>query len=110
MTLKNFSQKKFGTNFTSKLFSTAENILQLVEIRNEIISVSYTHLDVYKRQVYVRPNLEVPDIGFAFFEEYEGKGYAFESANFIKNLVKTDFGITKIGGITVEYNLSLIHI
>lgn len=34
---KNFSQKKLGTNFTSKLFSTEENILRLVEIRSEII-------------------------------------------------------------------------
>ena len=56
--------------------------------------------------VYVRPNLETPDIGFAFFEAYEGKGYAYESSNFIKNMVKTDFGIKKLGGITVEYNHS----
>jgi RimJ/RimL family protein N-acetyltransferase len=26
--------------------------------------------------IYVRPSLETPDIGFAFFEEFEGKGYA----------------------------------
>lgn len=56
--------------------------------------------------VYVRPNLEVPDIGFAFFEEYEGKGYAFESADFIKNLVNKEFHINKLGGITVAYNHS----
>ena len=56
--------------------------------------------------VYVRPNLETPDIGFAFFEAFEGKGYAYESSNFIKNMVKTDFGIKKLGGITVEYNHS----
>ncbi len=56
--------------------------------------------------VYVRPNLETPDIGFAFFEEFEGKGYAYESANFIKNMVASEFGIKKLGGITVEYNHS----
>ena len=31
--------------------------------------------------IYVRPSLETPDIGFAFFEEFEGKGYAFEAAS-----------------------------
>lgn len=57
--------------------------------------------------VYVRENSEnAPDIGFAFFEEYEGKGYAFESSNFLKNWVAKEFGIKKLGGITVEYNHS----
>jgi endonuclease III len=36
MMLKNFSQKKLGINFTFKLFSTAENILQPEEIRRKI--------------------------------------------------------------------------
>jgi RimJ/RimL family protein N-acetyltransferase len=56
--------------------------------------------------VYVRPNLETPDIGFAFFEEYEGKGYAYESASKLKELAKEEFGLKKLGGITVEYNHS----
>lgn len=56
--------------------------------------------------IYVRPDLEVPDIGFAFFEQYEGKGYAYESSSFIKDLAKTEFGIHKIAGITLEKNLS----
>ena len=37
-TLKNFSLKKLGINFTFKLFSTAENILQPEEIRRKITS------------------------------------------------------------------------
>ena len=41
---------------------------------------------------------------FVFFPEFEGKGYGYESASFLKNLVKNDFNITKLGGITVEYN------
>lgn len=57
--------------------------------------------------VYIRENSETaPDIGFAFLPEFEGKGYGFESANFIKNLVNKEFGINKLGGITVEYNHS----
>lgn len=56
--------------------------------------------------VYVRPNLEVPDIGFAFFEEYEGKGYAYEASSLLKQLAKDEFGLKKLSGITVEYNHS----
>ncbi|MDR2207241.1 MAG: GNAT family N-acetyltransferase [Flavobacteriaceae bacterium] len=54
--------------------------------------------------IFVRNEMENPDIGFAFLPEFEGKGYAFEAANFIKNLGFSDFGMKKIGGITVEYN------
>lgn len=56
--------------------------------------------------IYVRPNLETPDIGFAFFEEYEGKGYAYEASSLLKQLAKDEFGLKKLGGITVEYNHS----
>jgi RimJ/RimL family protein N-acetyltransferase len=54
--------------------------------------------------IYVRNEMENPDIGFAFLPEFTGKGYAFEAANFLKNLGFSDFGLKKIGGITVEYN------
>jgi RimJ/RimL family protein N-acetyltransferase len=54
--------------------------------------------------IYMRDEMEFPDIGFAFFPEFEGKGYGFESANFLKNIGFSEFGLHKIGGITVEYN------
>ena len=56
--------------------------------------------------IYVRPNLETPDIGFAFFEAYEGKGYAYEAASKLKELAKNKFGIAKLAGITLEQNHS----
>ena len=56
--------------------------------------------------IYVRPSLETPDIGFAFFEEYEGKGYAYEASSLLKQLAKDEFGLKKLSGITVEYNHS----
>jgi RimJ/RimL family protein N-acetyltransferase len=54
--------------------------------------------------IYVR-SLETPDIGFAFFEEFEGKGYAFEAASELKNWQKPN-SITKLSGITLENNHS----
>ena len=56
--------------------------------------------------IYARPSLETPDIGFAFFEEYEGKGYAYEASSLLKQLAKDEFGLKKLSGITVEYNHS----
>ena len=56
--------------------------------------------------IYLRDGLDIPDIGFAVFEEFEGKGYAFEAASELKKLAKTEFGLQKLSGITVEYNHS----
>lgn len=56
--------------------------------------------------IYSRPGLEVPDIGFAFFEEFEGKGFAYEAASHLKELAETEFGLKKLSGITLEANWS----
>lgn len=56
--------------------------------------------------VYRRDALEIPDIGFAFLEQYEGKGYAYEAASKIKELAKENLGLKKLSGITVGYNYS----
>lgn len=56
--------------------------------------------------IYSRQNLAVQDIGFAFLEEYEGKGYAFEAATKLKELAKEEFGLKKLAGITLECNHS----
>ncbi len=56
--------------------------------------------------LYDREGLEGIDIGFAFLPEYEGKGYAFESADKMKNIAFSEFGITEINAITRKDNLS----
>lgn len=56
--------------------------------------------------IYNRPGLEIPDIGFAFFEQFEGKGYAFEAASLLKELAKENFGLHALSGITLEANHS----
>ena len=55
--------------------------------------------------IYERPGLDVVDIGFAFLEQYEGKGYGYEAASKMLQLAKTDFGLTKICAITDKDNL-----
>jgi RimJ/RimL family protein N-acetyltransferase len=56
--------------------------------------------------IYDREGLEGVDIGFAFLPEYEGKGYAFESAKKVLDLAFTDFGIECISAITTIPNTS----
>ncbi len=54
---------------------------------------------------YDREGVDGIDIGFAFLEEYIGKGYAFESANRLMDAAVNDFGITKLSGITNKDNV-----
>jgi len=54
--------------------------------------------------LYKRPNLEHPDVGFAFLPEYLGKGYGYESANAVMKYAKSTLNLTTILGITIEEN------
>ncbi len=56
--------------------------------------------------LYDREGLEGVDLGFAFLPEYEGQGYAFESASKILDVSSAKFGIKKLQAITLEVNLS----
>lgn len=56
--------------------------------------------------LYDREGLNGLDIGFAFLPEYEGHGYAFESANKLKQVISDEFGITDIVAITSQDNVS----
>lgn len=56
--------------------------------------------------IFEREGLDVLDIGFSFFEKYEGKGFAYEAANKLKDIAATDFGVKKISAITTKDNYS----
>jgi len=56
--------------------------------------------------VFVREGIDVPDIGFSFFPDFEGKGYAYESAVNLMEIVKTEFGIEQLSAMTSDKNLS----
>ncbi|UTW66018.1 GNAT family N-acetyltransferase [bacterium SCSIO 12643] len=56
--------------------------------------------------LYDREGLEGVDIGFAFLPQFEGKGYAFESSDMLKNLAIEKWNLKKIGAITLEDNKS----
>ncbi len=56
--------------------------------------------------IFEREGLDVLDIGFSFLPNYEGKGFAYESANKLKEVAATDFGVQKISAITTKDNFS----
>ena len=55
--------------------------------------------------LFDREGLEGIDIGFAFLPEYEKQGFAFESADKLKNIAFNEFGITTISAITSKDNI-----
>ena len=55
--------------------------------------------------LYDREGLEGIDIGFAFLPPYEKMGYGFESAQKLKEVAASKFGVTKISGITAKENI-----
>ena len=56
--------------------------------------------------LYDREGLDGIDIGFAFLPEYEGKGFAFEASNRIKDAAFDEFKIKSISAITAKDNVS----
>ncbi|MDP9957403.1 RimJ/RimL family protein N-acetyltransferase [Epilithonimonas hungarica] len=56
--------------------------------------------------VFVREGIEVPDIGFSFLPDFEGKGYAYESASRLKEISAIDFGLKKLSAMTSDENIS----
>lgn len=56
--------------------------------------------------LYDREGLEGVDIGFAFLPQYEGQGYAFESAQMVKEAGIKHFGIKQISAITIPENMA----
>ena len=55
--------------------------------------------------LYDRDGIEGVDIGFAFLPQYEKMGYAFESANKMKEVGFGQFGLKLISAITTKENI-----
>lgn len=56
--------------------------------------------------IFEREGLDIVDIGFSLFEEFEGQGYAYEAAQKVKSIGMDDFGLKKISAITSKDNFS----
>lgn len=56
--------------------------------------------------LYDREGLAGVDLGYALLPEYEGLGYALESAKRILELAQTEWSITEVSAITSQENLA----
>lgn len=63
------------------------------------------HVKIGTCGLFDRDGLEGIDLGFALLPEYERKGYAFESANKLKEVAFNIFGIGELNAITVKDNI-----
>jgi len=115
--LKLYNMPKFIKYIGDRNLRTEEDARNYIENRflpqlekrgfgNYVVSLKENGEKIGAVGVFEREGLDVVDIGFSFFEEYEGKGYAFESANKLSQVVKQKFGIEKLSAITTKDNLS----
>ena len=60
--------------------------------------------------LYVRPDLELIDLGYALHPDHEGQGYAQESSRRIMQAAKECFGQVKLSAITHRENTASISV
>ena len=84
-------------------------------ITTQLVRLGYANYTVIRKSdgtkmgscgLYDREGLEGIDIGFAFLPEYEGQGYAYESAQKVLDAAISQFGIKRIQGITIPENIA----
>ena len=70
-----------------------------------IIPVSYTHLDVYKRQgLQIRDGFESPELGFAVAPAFRGRGYAEEACRAVMEYSCRELGFEEIRAVVRREN------
>ena len=95
--------EKYLLNGPIKNYSAIGFGLSLVKTKKENISIGMCGL-------IKRDTLKDVDIGFAFFPQYEGKGYGFESASAVMKNAKDVLKLNRVVAITVNYNHSSIKL
>jgi [ribosomal protein S5]-alanine N-acetyltransferase len=68
-----------------------------------ILKADHTKLGVVG--LYNREGVDGIDLGFAFLEQFEGKGYAYEAAQLLIDKAFQEFELTALKAITDENNL-----
>jgi RimJ/RimL family protein N-acetyltransferase len=95
--------EKYLLNGPIKNYSAIGFGLSLVKTKKENTSIGICGL-------IKRDTLKDIDIGFAFLPEFEGKGYAFESAAAVLANAKDSLKLNRVVAITVAYNYNSIKL
>lgn len=100
---RNLRTKEDAENYITSRFLPQ---IEKLGFGNYVVILKEDNTKIGAVGIFEREGLDVLDIGFSFLEKYEGKGYAYESANKLKEVAATDFGVHKISAITTKDNFS----
>ena len=100
---RNLRTKEDAENYITNRFIPQ---IEKLGFGNYVVILKEDHTKIGAVGIFEREGLDVLDIGFSFLEKYVGKGYAYESANKLKEVAATDFGVHKISAITTKDNIS----
>ena len=100
---RNLRTKEDAENYITSRFIPQ---IEKLGFGNYVVILKEDNTKIGAVGIFEREDLDVLDIGFSFLEKYEGKGYAYESANKLKEVATTDFGVHKISAITTKDNIS----
>ncbi|MCG9760129.1 MULTISPECIES: GNAT family N-acetyltransferase [Pseudoalteromonas] len=60
--------------------------------------------------LYQRPFFNIPDLGYAFLDDFTGKGYASEAARLLMEYVRSEESHPKLSAITLESNTASMNL
>ncbi|PKV51552.1 RimJ/RimL family protein N-acetyltransferase [Aquimarina sp. MAR_2010_214] len=114
---KLFNSPKWIEYIGDRNIKTIEDAKEYIETKmiTQLKKLGYSNYTLIRKEdnckigtcgLYDRDGLEGIDIGFAFLPEYEKKGYAYESANKLKNIAFSEFELTCVNAITRKENMS----
>ncbi len=100
---RNLRTKEDAENYITSRFLPQ---IEKLGFGNYVVILKEDNTKIGAVGIFEREGLDVLDIGFSFLSKYEGKGFAYESANKLKEVAATDFGVHKISAITTKDNFS----
>ena len=110
--LKNIGDRNVHNLEDAKKYIREKNLPQIERLGfgNAVVILKSNNIKIGTVGLYDSEGIEGVDIGFAFLEEYEGKGYAYEAAKKILEERINEFGIKKVSAITLPDNFSSIKL
>jgi len=112
-----FNSPKWIKYIGDRSIKTVEHAKQYIKekITSQFKKLGYSNYTLIRKEdnhkigvcgLYDREGLQGIDIGFGFLPQYEGKGFAFEASNKLKDIAFNQFEIKTIVAITNKDNTS----
>ncbi|WDF47675.1 GNAT family N-acetyltransferase [Chryseobacterium sp. KACC 21268] len=110
--LKNIGDRNVHNLEDAQKYVREKNLPQIERLGfgNAVVILKSNNEKIGTVGLYDREGIDGVDIGFAFLEEYEGKGYAYEAAKKIMDVGINEFDIKKVSAITLPENFSSIKL